>query len=65
MFEAWLKEVEQWSLSSWRAWIEIYGASNTITVKESLSSWRAWIEMAMACQIGVNWPVALLMESVD
>ena len=34
------------SLSSWRAWIEMFSASNTsMPIARSLSSWRAWIEI--------------------
>ena len=36
------------SLSSWRAWIEIYPVCyGILRVTSSLSSWRAWIEIVL------------------
>ena len=37
--------VKKWSLSSWRAWIEIRRRASSRTPRKSLSSWRAWIEI--------------------
>ena len=36
-----------WSLSSWRAWIEIAALTIILSVVGSLSSWRAWIEIPL------------------
>ena len=53
------------SLSSWRAWIEIWLRARQLESVSSLSSWRAWIEIFQICVFVVMILVALLMESVD
>ena len=53
------------SLSSWRAWIEIYLSEEFATLPVSLSSWRAWIEICDREAVDYIAQVALLMESVD
>ena len=57
--------VEDVSLSSWRAWIEIIRLMPPIVHTKSLSSWRAWIEILIPYRLAANVLVALLMESVD
>ena len=43
-----------WSLSSWRAWIEILKPLEATVGGESLSSWRAWIEISDST-VGLPW----------
>ena len=47
---------EAMSLSSWRAWIEIYSANALKWKNRSLSSWRAWIEMYPPPLRGIDRP---------
>ncbi len=53
------------SLSSWRAWIEIWDTLKALMDLWSLSSWRAWIEIDLSENDSQEYGVALLMESVD